>query len=129
MTRLFISFEHRPVGTLRSADEQSASRAVFEQILARLRNEGRFTVSDPAAWENYGWYVEARAGNATLTCLIQRSDKWLIQIFPNRSLVDRMMGVRYDSELRAFALAVAEAVHEAFGVAIPAVQNEAEFLR
>ena len=130
MKRLFISFEHCPHGNTQSAtDEQWASRTIFDQILARLRNEGGWFMSDPAAWESYGWYVEAGSGDATLTCMIQRSDEWLLQIFPRRSLIDRMTGVGHDSELRAFAQAVAEAVNEAFGVPAPAVQSEAEFLR
>lgn len=130
MKRLFISFEHSLGGSAHPAsDEQRASRAIFEQILACLGKKGGGAMSDPAPWESYGWYLEARSGNATITCMIQRSDAWLLQIFPKRSLVDRMTGVHHERELRAFAHAVAESVHEAFGVPVPAVQSEAEFLR
>lgn len=129
MARLFISFEHQPDGGVAAADEQLAARPIFELILGAVQKAGGRLLGGPTKWDSYGWYVEAKSGDATIVCMIQRSDDWLLQIFPKRGLLVRLSGEQYDEELGAFAHLVAKAVHEAFGIPVPIAQTEAEFLR
>ena len=103
MGRHFISFEYQPESLMTAADEQLAAGPIFEQILSSVRKGGGQLLGGPEKWDSYGWYVEARSGDATIVCMIQRSDDWLLQIFPKRGLLARLSGDHCDGEVSAFA--------------------------
>lgn len=128
MERLFISFEYPSGGCLSEPeDEQATAEPIFQAIVSRLRNMGAYVLDGPAPWNSYGWAIDARFGKTTVTCMLQRSDCWLLQVFPRRSLLDRLRGQRCGTELHEFATAVANAVHLALDIRVPVIEGEAEF--
>lgn len=128
MDTLFISFETVvDWQNFDPDDEQTAVEPVFSTLAASLERHGAEFVGEPSEWNAYGWYVDVAVGTTTLTCMLQRSDHWLLQIISHRTLMDRFKGRYYDAELRSLAALVSEAVEDAFGVPRPAVQTEAEF--
>ncbi|MEL6531196.1 MAG: hypothetical protein AAFQ27_14660, partial [Pseudomonadota bacterium] len=77
--------------------------------------------------DSYGWYADFKVGSARLTCMIQRSDNWLMLIDSNRSLMDRLKGRKYETELNELASLAVTAIQEAAGVPVRLYNSEAEF--
>jgi len=124
---MFITFEADSLlGEDQACDEQAAAKPVFAAIVECLEKKGANLIAPMNEWDAYGWYVEAVAPKTRITCMLQRSDGWLLQVFAKRTFLDWLTGRHHDVDLRAFAKLVAEAVSEAFGVPQPAVQTEAE---
>lgn len=128
MTKLFVSFEVEPGSTGREFDdEQEAVKPLFLRFVSKLEELGAKIIERPQEWESYGWFVQVGLGPAKLTCMMQRSDQWLLMVFAERSLMDRLKGRKFEPEIDVLAALVADAVHEAFCVPRPSVQSEAEF--
>lgn len=122
----FVTFETE-AGTNNAVDEQTAARPVFERIVTALRAGGAQITSPIAEWDAFGWYIEVTAGGVQLTCMIQRSDEWLLLLSSNRTLMDRLMGRTHKTELSAFATAVVKAVEGEFNVRARLFQDEQAF--
>lgn len=128
MTKLYISFEVEPGAAGREFDdEQEAVKPLFLRFVERFEKLGARIIVQPEEWESYGWYVQVESGPAKLTCMMQRSDQWLLMVFAERSLMDRLKGRKFEQEIQSLAGLVADAVNQAFDVPRPPVQTETEF--
>ena len=126
MEQRFITFETR-IEPIDPDKEQWAVKPVFARIVAKLEKRGAEVIEAPAEWDSYGWYADYQVGAARLTCLMQRSDTWLLLIYANRSIMDRLKGRRYEAELNEFAGLVLVAVEGSTGVPAKLYNSEAEF--
>ena len=126
MEQRFITFETR-IEPIDPDKEQWAVKPVFARIVAKLEKRGAEVIEAPAEWDSYGWYADYQVGAARLTCLMQRSDTWLLLIYANRSFMDRLKGRRYEAELNEFAGLVLVAVEGSTGVPAKLYNSEAEF--
>ena len=126
MEKRFITFDtvSEPIDP---DSEQMAVKPIFARIVGALEKRGSEIIEPPAEWDSYGWYADFRVRSATLTCMMQRSDSWLLLISANRSFSDRVKGRRYEAELTEFADLVMAAVQEATGAAAKLYNSEAEF--
>jgi hypothetical protein len=128
MTKLYICFEVEPGAADRIYDdEQAAGEPLFKTLVEKLSEIGAKIVGQPGEWDSYGWYVEVNLGDAKLICMMQRSDEWLLMVFAERTLMDRLKGRKFEPQIHAFANLVAEGVHQAFQVPHPVVKTEAEY--
>lgn len=107
--------------------EQLATKPVFARIVGALERRGTKAIEPPTEWDSYGWYADFQIGSANLTCMMQRSDSWLLLLNANRSFMDRLKGRNYAAELDELARATMAAVQEATGVAAKLYNSEAEF--
>lgn len=107
--------------------EQLAVKPVFAQIFATLAKQGVEAIAPPMKWDDYGWYADFQFGAARLSCMMQRSDSWLLLLSADRSFMDRLKGQKYKSELDEFARLVVATVKEATGVDAVLYNSEAEF--
>jgi hypothetical protein len=126
MEKRFITFEtvSEPI---EPDKEQWAVKPVFARIVAQLEKRGAEVIQAPTEWESYGWYAVFQDGAARLTCMMQRSDSWLLLISADRSFMDRLKGRNYEAELNKFAGAALAAVQEATGVPGKLYNSEAVF--
>jgi hypothetical protein len=126
MTKRFITFEtiSEPID---QDDEQSAVKPLFTGIVEELVRLGAEIIEGPAEWDSYGWYAEFQLGTAKLTCIMQRSDSWLLLVDAHRSLMDKLKGRQYHAELDAFAEMLVVSVGKAMGVPAKLFNSEAEF--
>lgn len=128
MHELFISFEtEQRQSEIDPAEEQAVIEPLFGRLVRCLQQRGTNVLTPPSEWDAYGWYIDVGVREAKLTCMMQRSDGWLLIVSSNRTLFDRLKGRRYQAELQWFAQSVSDAVHEVFGVPRPAVQTKTEF--
>jgi hypothetical protein len=127
MGKRFITFETEPKPS-ETDDEQEVAKPLFEKLVTCIQRRGADIVTPPTEWDAYGWYVDVVVDSRSLTCMMQRSDTWLLLLTDNRSFTDRLMRRDYTNELSSLAHLVADAVNQAFGVERPKVQTEAEFL-
>lgn len=128
MTKLFLSFEVEPGAPGREFDdEQMAVEPLFRRFVSKFEELGAKIIEQPEEWESYGWFVQVGWDSTKLTCMMQRSDQWLLMVFAERSLMDRLKGRKFELEIQSLAELAAEAVRKAFGVPRPSVQTEAEF--
>lgn len=127
MSKFFIAFETEPK-PLETDDEQEVAKPLFEKLVSCIRQRGADIAAPPTEWDAYGWYIDVIVNSRSLTCMMQRSDTWLLLLTDNRSFTDRLMRRDYTSELSSLAHLAADAVNEAFGMGRPKVQTEAEFL-
>ncbi|MFL0355889.1 hypothetical protein ACI5KX_05360 [Erythrobacter sp. GH1-10] len=107
--------------------EQLTVKPLFARIVGALEAKGVEFIEPPAEWDSYGWYADYQVGSANLTCMMQRSDAWLILISSNRSLMDRLKGRHYNRELDEFSGLVVSTVQETTGVPVKLFNSEAEF--
>lgn len=107
--------------------EQWAVKPVFDRIVAELEERQAEVIVAPTEWDSYGWYADFSVRGARLTCMMQRSDSWLLLIDANRSFMDRLKGRKYQAELNEFAEVVLAAVEESTGVPARLYKSEAEF--
>jgi hypothetical protein len=128
MTKLYISFEIEPGAAGREFDdEQEAVKPLFSRFVGELQKLSAKIITQPEEWESYGWYVQVGTGAAKLNCMMQRSDQWLLMVFAERSLMDRLKGRKFEAEIEWLAGLVADAAHKAFDVPRPSVLSEEEF--
>ncbi len=126
MKKRFITFEtvSEPIDPDK---EQWAVKPVFARIVAELEKRGAEVIEAPTEWDSYGWYAEFQVRTARLTCMMQRSDSWLLLINANRSFMDRLKGRKYEAELNEFAEVVLAVVKDLTGAPAKLYNSEAEF--
>jgi hypothetical protein len=125
MDKRFITFE-TVSGPSEPDLEQDAIKPLFVKIVDDLQRRGANITELPTEWDAYGWYADFQVGSAKLTCMMQRSDSWLLLISSNRSLIDKLKGRHHELELSEFAGLVVAAVQEAVGVPAKLFNSEAE---
>jgi hypothetical protein len=125
MDKRFITFE-TVSGPIDPDAEQRAVKPLFAQIVGTLERKGACIIEPPTEWDSYGWYADIQIGSTKLTCMMQRSDAWLLLISSNRSLMDRLKGRHHELELNELAGLVVAAIQEALGVPAELFNSEAE---
>ena len=100
MDRIFITFEHSSTATSSELeDEQAAAEPLFRAMVKCLREKNVEILSGPFPWDSYGWAVEARSGPTAFTCMMQRSNGWLLQVFQTQSWLQRLLRYKNGSGL------------------------------
>ena len=89
MARLFLEFAMWP-GEER--DELGSARAMMCNLQRQLCQAGFAIREEVAAWEDYGWSLVVDHKGSTIWCMIQASDQWLLQCWPEAGLIDRLRG-------------------------------------
>lgn len=127
MDKRFITFE-TVSGSIDFDIEQSAVQPIFARIVDALAKVGVAALVAPSEWESYGWYADFQFGAARLTCMMQRSDSWLLSVFADRSFMDWLKARKYKAELAEFSGMIMVAVQETTGVPAQLYNSQAEFL-
>ena len=89
MARLFLEFAMWPD---EERDELGAARALMCSLQRQLSHAGFAIREAVSAWEDYGWSLIVDHRGSTLWCMIQASDRWLLQCWPESGLIDRLRG-------------------------------------
>ena len=89
MARLFLEFAMWPD---EERDELGAARALMCNLQRQLCQAGFAICEQVSAWEDYGWSLVVEHRGSTLWCMIQASDHWLLQCWPESGLIDRLRG-------------------------------------
>ena len=87
MARLFLEFA---MWLDEERDELGAARALMCNLQRQLCQAGFAIREGVSAWEDYGWSLVIEHRGATLWCMIQASDHWLLQCWPESGLIDRL---------------------------------------
>lgn len=128
MTKLFVTFDTGPVpDDLTGQEEQDLARPVFRKLMKALRQAGVKAAGSPEKWDDYGWYAEFVIDDACVVMMLQRSDEWLVQVWPERGFFDRMKGRVFTEEANRVAVATKGAIANAFGVEAKGPMTEREF--
>jgi hypothetical protein len=79
-----------PMWTEEERDEHGAGRALMSALERDLGQMG-FTIREGVeSWEDYGWSLVVDHLGANIWCMVQASDEWLIQSWPESGLLDRL---------------------------------------
>ena len=89
MARLFLEFAMWPD---EERDELGAARALMCSLQRQLCQAGFAIREGVSTWEDYGWSLVVDHRGSTLWCMIQASDRWLLQCWPESGLIDRLRG-------------------------------------
>lgn len=114
MARMFLELAMWP-GEER--DELGAGRAMLCNLQRQLEQAGFVLREGVAAWEDYGWSLIVDHLGSTIWCMVQASDHWLFQCWPESGLVDRLRGRDHEAAQREVmsALLLALAADRAIG--------------
>ncbi|MEO7654978.1 MAG: hypothetical protein ABIS23_04755 [Sphingomicrobium sp.] len=93
MARMFLELAMWP-GEER--DELGAGRAMLCNLQRQLEQAGFGLREGVAAWEDYGWSLVVDHLGSTIWCMVQASDRWLLQCWPESGLVDRLRGRNHE---------------------------------
>lgn len=89
MTRMFLEV---PMWADEERDERGAGRALMSALERDLGQMG-FTIREGVEnWDDYGWSLVVDHQGASIWCMVQASDEWLIQSWPESGLFDRLKG-------------------------------------
>ncbi len=89
-------------------DDVVAGRPVAEWLRARLAPAG-FPCTAIENHESFAWVFDAAAGNASIECLVQGGERWLLIVESHRPLWDRIRR-RPDEGLTEVLRAIREAL-------------------
>ena len=70
-------------------DDVTAGRPVAEWLRSRLVASG-FPCTEVESHESFAWVFDARAGNASIECLVQGGTPWLLIVESHRPFWDRI---------------------------------------
>ncbi len=89
MTRMFLGI---PMWADEERDEMGAGKALLCALQRDLCQAG-FTISEGVeSWDDYGWSLVVDHAGTSVWCMVQPSDDWLIQCWPQSGLIDRLKG-------------------------------------
>ena len=89
MTRMFLAI---PMWGDEERDELGAGKALLCALQRDLCQAG-FTIREGVeSWDDYGWSLVVDHHGTSIWCMIQASDDWLIQCWPETGLLDRLKG-------------------------------------
>lgn len=107
MTRMVLEV---PMWAGEERDERGAGRALMSALERDLGQMG-FTIREGVeSWDDYGWSLVVDHQGASIWCMVQASDEWLIQSWPGRGLFDRLKGRDYSASHRAVLDAILAAL-------------------
>ena len=87
MTRMFLAI---PMWADEERDELGGGKALLCALQRDLCQTG-FTIRQSVeSWDDYGWSLAVDHDGTSIWCLVQASDDWLIQCWPETSLLDRL---------------------------------------
>ena len=89
MTRWFLSF---PMNADERIKERSSAHAILADLAEAIADDGLIVRQGVEPWDDYGWSLVVREGEADIWIMIQASDEWLIQSWPQLGLSDRLRG-------------------------------------
>ena len=98
MTRMFLEV---PMWAEEERDEHSAGRALLSGLERELGQAGFVIRESVESWDDYGWSLVIDHQGASIWCMIQASDEWLIQTWPQSGLFDRLKGRDFSAPQRA----------------------------
>jgi hypothetical protein len=127
MDRLFLYFGNAVDIPDHGEEQQTAAKPLMNAIWNQLPKTAFDEVSKVDEWDSYGWYFDVRVGKVSITTMLQGSDQWLVLSIVNRSLMDRLMGRKYDAEAERARSAILEAIRSAQGNPNLRWMTEAEF--
>ena len=89
MTRMFLAI---PMWGDEERDELGAGKALMCALQRDLCQAG-FTIREAVeSWDDYGWNLVIEHDGISIWCMIQASDDWLIQCWPESGFLDRFKG-------------------------------------
>ena len=89
MTRMFLAI---PMWVDEERDEQAGGKALLCALQRDLCQAG-FTIREGVeSWDDSGWSLVLEHECTSVWCMIQASDDWLIQCWPQSGLIDRLKG-------------------------------------
>jgi hypothetical protein len=103
MTRMFLGI---PMWADEERDELGAGKALLSALQRDLCQAG-FAISEGVeSWGDYGWSLVVEHRGSTLWCMIQASDCWLLQCWPESGLMDRLRGRDHGASQKELTSAV-----------------------
>ena len=97
MTRMFLAI---PMWVDEERDELGGGKALLSALQRDLSQAG-FTIREgEESWDDYGWSLVVEHKGTTIWCMIQASDDWLIQCWPQSGLIDRLKGRNVEAPCR-----------------------------
>ena len=89
MTRMFLEI---PMWAGEDRDGLGAGKAMLCALQRDLSQAG-FTIGEGVeAWDDYGWSLVVDHDGNSIWCMVQASDEWLFQSWPDIGLLDRLKG-------------------------------------
>jgi hypothetical protein len=89
MTRMFLAI---PMWADEERDELGGGKALLSALQRDLCQAG-FTIREGVeSWDDYGWSLVVDQQGTSIWCVVQASDEWLIQCWPESGLLDRLKG-------------------------------------
>ena len=89
MTRMFLGI---PMWADEERDELGAGKTMLCALQRDLCQAG-FTIREGVeSWDDYGWSLVVNHDGTSIWCMVQASDDWLIQCWPESGLLDRLKG-------------------------------------
>jgi hypothetical protein len=89
MTRMFLGI---PMWADEERDEMAGGRALLSALQRDLGQAG-FTVREVVeSWDDDGWSLLVDHQGTSIWCMVQPSDDWLIQCWPQNGFIDRLKG-------------------------------------
>ena len=89
MRRMFLAI---PMWVDEERDERAGGKALLSALQRDLCQAG-FTIGEGVeSWDDYGWSLVVDHRATSIWCMIQASDDWLIQCWPETGLLDRLKG-------------------------------------
>ena len=89
MARMFLEV---PMWADEERDELGAGRALLCALQRDLGQSGFAIREGVESWDDYGWSLVIDHQGASIWCMVQASDDWLIQSWPHSGLIDRLKG-------------------------------------
>jgi hypothetical protein len=87
MARMFLAI---PMRIDEERDELGGGKALLCALQRDLCQAG-FTIRDGVeSWDDYGWSMVVEHEGTSVWCMVQPSDDWLIQCWPQSGLIDRL---------------------------------------
>lgn len=97
MTRMFLGI---PMWADEERDELGAGKALLSALQRDLCQAGFAVREGVESWDDYGWSLVVEHRGASIWCMVQPSDDWLIQCWPRSRLFDRLKGRDLDAPHR-----------------------------
>ena len=89
MTRMFLAI---PMWAGEERDELGAGKALLCALQRDLSQAGFNIAEGVESWDDYGWSLVVEHEGTSIWSMIQASDEWLIQCWPETGLLDRLKG-------------------------------------
>lgn len=89
MPRMFLAI---PMWADEERDELGAGKALLSALQRDLCQAGLTIREGLESWDDYGWSLVVDHQGTSIWCMVQASDDWLLQCWPETGLLDRLKG-------------------------------------